>query len=147
MQDGFLHHRTREQRTFAINLPYWRADGTPGSVKFVYGCEKDADEVSEPVHTRAWTLEEWLLSPRLLVFTSEQIVWRCQGFQTVDSGRDPTPVRRAQDFMWTSATKVDVHRPRGSRQLWQCAWQSVTHQYTKRLLETHCMLSIILYSA
>jgi hypothetical protein len=43
------------------------------------------DERSEPLHRRAWTLQERLLSPRLLVFPSRGgLIWQCEKLETFE---------------------------------------------------------------
>lgn len=36
------------------------------------------DDKSEPINTRAWTFQEQLLSPRLLIYASHTLQWRCR---------------------------------------------------------------------
>lgn len=42
--------------------------------------------IKGPVDLRAWTLQERLLSPRLLDFTTGEIYWECKKYQSCESG-------------------------------------------------------------
>ena len=45
-----------------------------------------ADCLDESLYHRAWTLQERVLSPRLLIYTQDQVAWDCQSFSTTESG-------------------------------------------------------------
>src|SRR6187549_3823156 len=32
----------------------------------------------EPLNSRAWTFQEWILSPRLLIYTDIGAIWQCE---------------------------------------------------------------------
>lgn len=44
------------------------------------GCESHQlrDRKADPLRTRGWALQEWLLSPRILHFTTNEILWECR---------------------------------------------------------------------
>lgn len=56
-------------------------DGSKGSMLLVERKKRDArdhgHETREPLHSRGWTLQEVVLSPRLLVYGQDCIVWKC----------------------------------------------------------------------
>lgn len=60
----------------SVEIPFWSADGRLGSVWM--RSEGWYDDDSEPVNTRGWTLQERLLSPRLVIFASHTIQFQCQ---------------------------------------------------------------------
>ena len=74
-------------RSIIKSVPFWSKDGEVEEIELWEKLiDHSAEEVSDPVHTRGWTLEEWLLSPRRLCFTREQVVWLCRGALHTDGG-------------------------------------------------------------
>jgi hypothetical protein len=71
---GFLQERPPPGSS--VEIPFWSADGRLGSVWMRSEGWYDSD--SEPVNTRGWTLQERLLSPRLVIFASHTIQFQCQ---------------------------------------------------------------------
>ncbi len=74
VHDGFI--RCRPPIRSSGPLPYFTADGKTGAFRLVPTHFYEYSE--EPVNTRAWTLEEALLSPRLLIYSSGTLLWQCQ---------------------------------------------------------------------
>jgi hypothetical protein len=57
------------------------SDNTVGSIQLQDDFR--AVEFAEPVSKRAWTMQEAMLSPRMLIYSGFQIVWRCRtSFET-----------------------------------------------------------------
>lgn len=52
---------------------------------------------SEVLNTRGWTLQESILSPRVLSYASQQMVWECQTLKIGESGRPVLPGERHRD--------------------------------------------------
>lgn len=85
-QQGFLHGRARYERFYQEPVPrFWlpyRAsndEGVTGRVMLSLPIKrKDSFDDPEPINRRAWTLQERLLSPRLVVFERDATVWQCQ---------------------------------------------------------------------
>ncbi|KAI9148800.1 hypothetical protein HJFPF1_10842 [Paramyrothecium foliicola] len=50
---------------------------------------EDLDETALPLMTRAWVFQERLLSPRLLHFASDELVWECQETTECECGYVP----------------------------------------------------------
>ncbi|KAI0677125.1 heterokaryon incompatibility protein-domain-containing protein, partial [Trametes maxima] len=74
---GFLQDRTLPPH---YRIPYYRSDGHLGSV-YVGRRGYTAPSVvpgKEPVDRRAWCFQEWLLSPRKLLYTSDTLRYHCQ---------------------------------------------------------------------
>jgi hypothetical protein len=44
--------------------------------------------IRAPLNKRGWTLQERILSPRILYFAEDQIHWKCQEFCESESGMD-----------------------------------------------------------
>ncbi|RSL60414.1 hypothetical protein CEP53_005445 [Fusarium sp. AF-6] len=43
----------------------------------------------QPINDRAWTLQEAMLTPRLLIFTSMDVIWKCQAGFKPDTAEHP----------------------------------------------------------
>lgn len=69
-QEGFLNHC---KPVDPIRLAYRGPDGSLGSVIL-----SSTDMVREPIHSRAWTLQEHALSARLLIFGTFGMRWVCR---------------------------------------------------------------------
>ena len=82
---GFLQAREPSQnRRHMLGLPYLCPDGTRGRV---YVCRQEAHRrEQEPIHSRAWTLQEQLLSCRLMTYGSWQLRWSCKTKELCDGG-------------------------------------------------------------
>jgi hypothetical protein len=72
--DGFLDCRAPTESSGP--LPYFAIDGKIGTFRLVSFRINEYSE--EPVNTRAWTLEEALLSRGLLIYSSGTLLWECQ---------------------------------------------------------------------
>jgi hypothetical protein len=71
-RQGFLHPISRPPTDdIVFSLPYACPDGRLGSVIL---CHYSGN----PVHGRAWTFQEYMLSPRILEYTSSQLIWMCR---------------------------------------------------------------------
>jgi len=83
--DGFLSKRRRlSYETFVGDLPWSCLDGRLGKVSLHRQFSRKPRE--EPLDGRAWALQEFLLSPRVLSFSSQQLVWECQTVRYTDGG-------------------------------------------------------------
>ena len=71
---GFLRPPSDSRRS--LRLPYWYENGDIGAVGLQ---ERWAwDSRREVINSRAWTLEEKLLSPRQLIYSSNHMSWECR---------------------------------------------------------------------
>lgn len=89
VQDGFLQERNTmrdltKEPGLITELPLMCPSGELGSITIVpaFPLEK------EPIATRAWTLQEHLLSPRVLEFGTRQTVRYCASSQNKASFSD-----------------------------------------------------------
>jgi hypothetical protein len=85
-QNGFLH--PREEPEFVagpFKLPF-QVDGDLGSV-ILYSDEPEVYNSVEPTTTRGWTLQESMLSRRILIFASRQLYWTCCRSNATCGGR------------------------------------------------------------
>ena len=74
---GFLQDRVLPPHW---RVPFYRRDGRPGTVYIGQRGETVPLSVPgrEPVDCRAWCFQEWLLSPRKLVYTTDTLRYHCQ---------------------------------------------------------------------
>ncbi|KAF1984875.1 HET-domain-containing protein [Aulographum hederae CBS 113979] len=83
--EGFLERRTKEARFTYFHFPYRCTGGELGSV--YWGDDYDPYDSYEPLHDRAWALQESTLSPRLLEFSRKCMSWSCFRLLKTDGGR------------------------------------------------------------
>ncbi len=89
VQDGFLRTiNPRPSKYPRFTLPYraWDDASTVGSV--VLQEQFRVDAFSEPINGRGWTLQERLLSPRLLIYGTHELGWQCQTEELTRGGTD-----------------------------------------------------------
>ena len=80
-REGFLHDiQIPSPQDDAFQLRFCCPDGRLGSI-MIYG-QDNIEHRHDPIEDRAWTLQEHLLSPRLLIFGSRQIWWTCRNVHT-----------------------------------------------------------------
>ncbi|KAH8591318.1 heterokaryon incompatibility protein-domain-containing protein [Bisporella sp. PMI_857] len=77
---GFLNHRRVDPEVCKITL----ASNVEIGVRTEIGCPTFRDRDTY-VARRAWTLQEFVLAPRSLLYTSEQIVWECHSRKYCES--------------------------------------------------------------
>ena len=134
--EGFLSKRRRPSyEIFIGDLPWSCLDGKIGKVSLHCQCSEKPHE--EPLNQRAWALQETLLSPRVLSFSSQRLVWECQTFRYTDGG-DPRsrPFReigksRAQPSLFSPLTAAMVPISPRSESAHQ-VWRSVVKNFTQR---------------
>lgn len=82
------------------------------------------DCIDEPLYHRGWTLQERMLSPRVVVFTRDQLVWNCQTQNMTESGMEMNAL--GQQRLRTP----DVLGDGGALMF----WHSVVRDYSSRYL-------------
>ncbi|KAF8856447.1 HET-domain-containing protein [Acephala macrosclerotiorum] len=70
---GFLGDRPPPEP--ARKIPFWGPDGRLGTASI--RLEGWYDDGNEPINERAWTFQERLLSPRLLIYASHTLQYQC----------------------------------------------------------------------
>ena len=88
------------------------------------------------LHTRAWTVQERLLSPRILRFGSEMLSWECTEMRATEV--DPLPSFEAGPFRSLaprvlSETQDQSQRKRGPDSLFK-AWYDIVEEYSNGTL-------------
>ncbi|KAF2971461.1 hypothetical protein GQX73_g2047 [Xylaria multiplex] len=67
-----------EKTEIELSIPFkYRYQGETGRVVLEKWFESRADLTPEPIHSRAWTLQEHLLSKRILSFNTTGLSWQC----------------------------------------------------------------------
>lgn len=144
-EDGFLQNRTFEEaygNLFRVRYRHRQGeDVTEGSI-FLSELPI-SDEYQEPLDKRGWTMQEDLMSLRLLRFGSKQTTWRCPKYPegiSIDGGG--TPVKKDEDMGYTIddwsrndevRSKVTEEGAWGSSGIFQ-AWHNEIERYTFRKL-------------
>ncbi|KAF3771061.1 HET-domain-containing protein, partial [Cryphonectria parasitica EP155] len=73
---GFLSPQHVELPREINSIPVWNHDGRVGRALLQEpGLVRSEPD---PIHYRAWTFEELLLSPRRLVYSGRQLIWTCR---------------------------------------------------------------------
>jgi hypothetical protein len=89
VHDGFLQQRkTPTTKSPLFIIPYFSLDPTSEAGNITVQESHLYDARSEPVNKRGWTLQERLLSPRILLYGTSQLVWQCQTEQLSNGGVD-----------------------------------------------------------
>ncbi|KAL1639147.1 hypothetical protein SLS58_008234 [Diplodia intermedia] len=73
--DGFL--KTDNFWSPLATVPVLCEDGDMGSMLLVERKKHLGAGTREPLHSRGWTLQEVVLSPRLLIYGQDRVVWKC----------------------------------------------------------------------
>jgi len=133
--EGILHEGSVEFEAgpFQINF------STPSGVGTVQLCLSKQPK-PEPIEQRAWTLQESILSRRVLVFASDQIYWHChQGQrQCNDPPAKENTMEPSEEFA-TAAAGVATYTTKwlvGPHARVPGNWDAVAHRYTKRSLSS-----------
>ncbi|KIJ59257.1 hypothetical protein HYDPIDRAFT_33327 [Hydnomerulius pinastri MD-312] len=143
---GFLQTRTLAQE-YAKHpqLPFHCRDGRVGSV-FAFSPDGPASvykPMKEPVNTRAWCLQERLLSLRKLVYATDTIQYHCQtALADVGNAVSGKPVgEQLNDIMFKFSTADDdpneiaAHLSKWTPAEWQGMheeWRMIVSSYTRR---------------
>lgn len=141
VSEGFLHTKPR----LTVNVPCRTSDGGVGTLQI--SPRENVDLWQESLYTRAWCLQENLLSPRLLLFTKFEVVWQCQTtpFRRPDTSHVEylydNPALRSSAFsripesISSSSSLPQDFRTSPSREAERYkAWLAIVQNYTKRNL-------------
>lgn len=124
VQDGIFNTRRDPQSACRVSTTLTAVPGL-GDVNVTADSLKPSDCQDEPLYHRGWTLQERVLSTRVLIYTRDQLMWECQGAAYNQSGtpmeslismRVPkdTPINELQDrwqVLVTDYSARDLSRP------------------------------------
>ncbi|KAI3316851.1 HET-domain-containing protein [Xylariaceae sp. AK1471] len=118
-----------------VELRVKTTTGKPGTIQIL----KEADYFSshrkrEPIVQRGWTLQESLLSRRLLIFSSHHFYFSCKVANASCGGREPRPKSR---IIGTYESRVPgIHTIASLQRMYPVVstWDNVVNEYTQRLL-------------
>ncbi|KDQ08615.1 hypothetical protein BOTBODRAFT_179690 [Botryobasidium botryosum FD-172 SS1] len=135
VSEGFLHDRPAWYPT-PSTLPFRCPDGTVGTM-FLRPSGEPAP--AEPVNTRAWCLEERVLSPRSLIYSSHTVQYECQSKHMNLGGApnlvDPQDGRpRLPDEVFAPAALLVDGQANEVHQGMRAAWEEILRLYTAREL-------------
>jgi hypothetical protein len=128
--DGFL--QPRPTPVSALEIPFWSKSGVLGTVWV--RPEGWYDDSSEPINSRCWTLQERLLSPRLIVYASHTVQLQCrQGiFNLGDSLNIPAGIGSC----YLASVLTGAAKTKGvTRDEAVSDWRSVIMLYSERTLK------------
>jgi len=138
VETPFLSHADPDYSMQPFNIPFLNSDGivTPISV----GYRANYVQAKDPWNSRAWTLEEQLLSSRLLIYSTNGLMWQCKGSLQVerDPSQGPKPLLGlpwSQDEI-PSEEEVDTHE----------LWADILCNYTQREV-THAKDKLVAFAA
>ncbi|KIJ39461.1 hypothetical protein M422DRAFT_143567, partial [Sphaerobolus stellatus SS14] len=136
VSEGFLQDRPVLTQNY-IRLPFFCPDGKVGTIMLLFQLNWDHDHKQEPVNNRAWCLEERLLSPRAMIYTSHTLQYHCYT-STINVGStiSPSVMERLPSMMngfqpsygeiigQESAMDIELAN----------AWTEIIQDYTRRAL-------------
>ncbi|KAL2069187.1 hypothetical protein VTL71DRAFT_15525 [Oculimacula yallundae] len=124
---GFLEDR--EPLEPAVQIPFWAPDDTLTSVYL--RAEQLYDDDEEPINSRAWTLQEQLLSPRRLVYASHTLQYQCRE-HTLNLGNSiHTPAQlESRNYLVTLEGVAEEIRDQEIGR----AWVDIIRMYSQRRL-------------
>lgn len=115
---------------------YVRKRHDVGVLGFMHGYFSDSSHLAQGsgiLETRGWTLQEVMLSPRLLWFSSSELGWSCWSSTACECDPEQT-----SDFVDRSAEYVKISSsPLLDQNIiidWLATWRTLVHEFTKRTL-------------
>ncbi|KAH8884110.1 HET-domain-containing protein, partial [Thozetella sp. PMI_491] len=85
-----------------------------------------------PLASRAWVLQEQVLSPRTIHFAEDQVYWECRESR-LGQATGPVPPLQAHTSNNQSALESNLTR-RGSQYTYHMFWEALVEKYTTRKL-------------
>ncbi|KAI0376122.1 HET-domain-containing protein [Hypomontagnella monticulosa] len=142
--EGFLQPRQEVPSAYSIGPIQLQAITTSGAKGYIQVMEENDSELrpydeynrkrpEEPTTLRGWTLQESLLSRRILIFSSSRLVFTCAVSNATCGGPAIKPIDRVTSS-YTSPV-IGIHTLSGLRFYpVRIIWQKVVEEYTTRQL-------------
>lgn len=131
VSNGFLHKR-KKWPSAVSTLPFRCPDKSIGTF-FLSGGD-GGPPVNEPVDTRAWCLEERVLSPRKLIYCRHGLQYECQSTRMNVNG-SPGYLPHAMEIpRLPDCSMVPQMVPRASEEDIEKSWRFMVSLYTQRAL-------------
>ncbi len=115
----------------------FRHHGSGRCVRFYDGDVRDRPTRDSPLSSRGWTLQEQLLSPRVVSCMQPEMHWQCHGSHNVENGLSFGPVgNTAADARVPLRIPRVLPSPTSTRDPVQlrAAWENVVENYSARSL-------------
>ncbi|KAH8670419.1 heterokaryon incompatibility protein-domain-containing protein [Tricladium varicosporioides] len=145
-REGFLQTRAATGSwAHTFSLPFLDLDGSVGTISFCPIVRNDCNPLTEPIHSRAWTLQEYILSPRIIEYGTKHVRWICKSHRAF-AGLQPLWVKNwAFDQVLGGFGPYIHHSLARRKQLTavlgrtpdpeiDVTWNNLVHVFTKRKL-------------
>lgn len=126
---GFLHDLSvPSAQADVFKLPFRCPEGSLGTIKLFH-----EPDFWDPIERRAWPLQEYLLSRRVLKYGSYRLSWSCLSveFQEDDATKENWFSRRDQRFLDLRRRFLESQKNTGSK---RHIWRDLVREYTSRNL-------------
>lgn len=138
-QDGFLATRSGDYRrpTSSLSIPYACPNGERGNIS-LRECQRYYSEL-EPLNRRGWALQERVLSSRILIYSSWQLLWQCQSRKKWAGGRAGYFISDLSELSAVENLQLEDERDNGSvpektEDTPWTNWTGLVSEYTQRAL-------------
>ncbi|KAH6865560.1 heterokaryon incompatibility protein-domain-containing protein [Alternaria rosae] len=123
VHEGIFHDRKPQGKQVVMQFSAGNNGSLEGPI-YIQHNPVFRDCIDEPLYHRGWTIQERILSPRVVVFTRDQLVWNCQTQNLTESGIEMNAVGQLR------LRTPDILEDGGALQF----WHSVVRDYSSRHL-------------
>ncbi|KAK0616545.1 heterokaryon incompatibility protein-domain-containing protein, partial [Immersiella caudata] len=81
---------------------------TVGSAALTYRPRDHSHLSTSPLHTRAWVLQERILSPRTIHYDKDQMLWECRRVRRCETGVPESAINVSSTKLWDGRLKFDA---------------------------------------
>ncbi|KAI8650019.1 HET domain-containing protein [Fusarium sp. Ph1] len=132
-RDGFLNTRQAHvQSKPKFKFPLTCSDGKSGTVFLLLHQSgyPYRDWVPDPINNRSWTLQEHVLSPRILYYSSQQLHWSCKGTRASDGGLSLEQTELGPFDV--TMLRFSLSRAAMASTSWELFWKDLLSSYLSR---------------
>jgi len=138
--DGFLHERQLQSRAYTppIKIPIFSPTGYRDHIMLF---QRGSATTREPIHYRTWTLQEDLLSTRLLFYGDFEVVWACatcvktiSGIQAEICETGETEMARLRRLFAEGSGPKQPKTALHSDSITMARWEDLIREYSRREL-------------